>query len=622
MDPVTTALITWATGQSAAAGQRALVQTWKGDPPSRELAKLAHQAIATCVNAVVPPSDADAVTEALLREYGASTELRVSDGLDLRHAILAVLGPQFEVLSEQQFDIDVDRLADCLTAKITAGVMQDAARNGVLKPLAEALRADQAAKVQERAVEELAAIRGPEAVTSGGSSKAVLHDADAAASLTHSSALTSDVQLSTGFWMEDLQSNLADHLLDGSPTAIQDKSSPLSALDRIVAQAFGIPGLSVAIRMESEPITIGVSTDSEFWAALLADLSLLSGRPGNMRWLLKKTINGEGNRVEFGRIQAVWDCINRNFLSSHSGAHREDLLRRLVNAGLETERRDRRKGQLRFLLELVTNDTYLKSIFRSALEDFYRVHSDLPYQWLSDLLYLIGDATDDLQRADPDLVPIRPTGFWPYEFEVMRRPLTVGHARALSPAVLGGERGNDLLPFRFLPRKRFGSHSDFYDNLRKELITIVRLMPSQADKASGLRWDVPTYREWLRIAGCESQRFPWGETFEQRRANLKTDGDMTRILPVGNFPAGASRHGVDDCCGNVSEIVRLTEGNQVPSSFGLIGHSYLTPSEVADCRNVGKFKPKAADDRWNIGVRLIRYEGSREDKRKLRTAGF
>jgi hypothetical protein len=627
MDPFTAALITWATGRSAAASLRALGRTWKGDPQSNALATLARQSVASCVKAVVPPSDADAVAEALLRDDGAATRLRVSDVPDLRHAILAALGERLEVLAEQWFDIDSESLADCLATKITVGIMNDAARGGVLKPLAERVLADQAAKMRERGVDELSAIRSAmrfdrQALIAAGTSEgiSVAPERDAAFSLAHSSALTPDFLFSTDFWLGRLQSDFADQLLDGSRSATKNKDSPLFDLDRLVTQVFGIDGLSVAIRMESEPITVPVSTSDEFWAALLADLALLQDRPGNMRWLLKKTISGEGHRVECGRIQAVWDCISHKFLSSDSGAHREDLLRRLVNASLETARRDRRKGQLRFLLDLVTNDANLRLIFRSALEDFCRAHSDLSYQWLSDLLYLIGDVTDDLERANPDLVLIKPTGRWQYEFEVMRRPLTVRDARALSPGVLGGMRGNGLLPFRFLPRDRFRSHGDFYDNLRKELMTIVRLISSQADKASGLRWDVPTYCEWLRLAGCESQRFPWGDKFEQGRANLRIEGDVARIRPVGSFPGGASRHGVDDCCGNVHEMVRWGDGFEVPSSFGLIGHSYRTPPNLADCRNSGKFKPRTVDDRWNIGIRLIRYKGSDEDKRMLRTA--
>ena len=320
-----------------------------------------------------------------------------------------------------------------------------------------------------------------------------------------------DVQFSTEFWLTYLQSDVADHMLAANPSPLKDGSSPLSELDELVTRALGIDGLSMAVRMESEPIAVRVFSRDQFWAALLADLALLRQRPGNMRWLLRETITGDGRRAELRRIGEVWECIYRNFLSPGSGVNREDLFGRLVNAGLETAGRDRLKGQLRFLLDLAKDDANLKLIFRNALEGFCQARNDLSPPRLSDLFYLIGDASDDLQRSDPGLVRIKLPGSLLYDFEVMRRPLTVGHARALSP-LLAGDRGNPLLPFRFLPPERFRTYAEFYQNLRKELMAILRLMPSQADKDDGLQWDVPTFSEWLRLAGCEHQRFPWGTT--------------------------------------------------------------------------------------------------------------
>jgi hypothetical protein len=427
-----------------------------------------------------------------------------------------------------------------------------------------------------------------------------------------------DVEFSTGFWLPHLQSDIADQLLAADSSLLEDVSNSLSDLDELVTKALRIDDLSVAVRMDSEPIAVRVFSQDQFWAALLADLALQRQKPGNMRWLLKRTITGDGHRANLHRIEGVWECIYENFLSLGSGMTREDLFGRLVNAALETTGRDRLKGQLRFLLDLVKSDSKLKTIFRKALEDFCQSHDELPPQRLSDLFYLVGDASDDLQRSDSGLIRIRSTEGWPYEFEVMRLPLTVGDARALSP-ILAGDRVNPLLPFRFEPRNKFSSHDEFYQNLRKELMAIVRLMPSQADKDSGLQWDVPTFPEWLRLAGCERRPFPWGDTYEPERANLWIKGHVPRVSPVGSFRAGASPHGVDDCCGNVYEIVRLAEGHNVPHSFGLVGHSHRTPPIAADCRHLGRFRPKSSDSRWNIGIRLIRYNGSEESRRRLRS---
>jgi hypothetical protein len=431
------------------------------------------------------------------------------------------------------------------------------------------------------------------------------------------SSLSHDVEFSTEFWLPYLKiNNAADRLLAGDPSVLRELDSPLSSLNELVTRALSIEGLSVTVRPQSESIAIPVFTQDKFWAALLADLALQRSDPGSAKWLLKETINGDGQRSQLARIESVWDCLAQDFLSLESGVNRVEVVGRLVDACLDTSGRKRLKGQLRFILDLVMRDPVLKAIFRSKLENFCQVQEGLPPERLSDLLWLMGDASDDHPHFAPDIVTIGETGIWPYEFEVMRRPLTVAEARALSP-MLAGDRGNNLLPFRFLPRKRFSHNGEFYQNLQKELMAIVRLMRSQADKDKGLLWDVPTAGEWRRLAGCERQRFPWGDEFEAGRANLWVEGQIPRILPVGSYRGGVSQHGVDDCCGNIHEVVRIADGYEFPRSFGLMGKSYCTPPRIADCRSIGHFKPRSPDNRWNIGIRLIRYRGLAEFKRVL-----
>ena len=624
LDPISTALITWVTTQVATAGQRAIGRAWKGDAQSKELVRLARQSVASCVKDAVAPFAGEAVTGALLLDYDGTTDLPLSEYPDLQHAILAALEQRLEVLNEQGFDVDARRLVYCLEAKIRAGIIANGARNGVLKTVAELLYADRTIKAQEEIIQKLGAIhesvnfdrlvpdtaRATDVVGLVG-----FQNARVSATPTSRASISAyDIQFSTEFWLTYLEGDIADQLLAADRRPVTDKSSPLRDLDRLAAMALGMGNLSIAVAMESAKIAVRVLSQEQFWSAILADFALRPRSPSNLKWFLKE-MTVDGSRPRARRIEMVWDCIYRNFLVSGSGVNREDLFRRLVNTALETTSRDVSKRQLRFLLERATHDSDLRSIFRTTIDDFCRAHPDLTHNRLSDLLYLIGDSTDDLQRYDPELVLIEPTGNWPYQFEVMRRPLTVGAARALSP-MLGGDRGNSLYPFRFLPRQRFQSHNDFYENMRRELTTIVRLMPSQADKDNAMQWDIPTYWEWLRLAGCEGQRFPWGNTFEPGRANLSAKDKAPRIRPVGSFPAGVSRHGIDDCCGNVYEIVRLEESSLLPRGFGLMGHSYLSSPEIANCRIAGRFKPRNSDSRWNIGVRLVRYDGSEEHKRR------
>ena len=70
-------------------------------------------------------------------------------------------------------------------------------------------------------------------------------------------------------------------------------------------------------------------------------------------------------------------------------------------------------------------------------------------------------------------------------------------------------------------------------------------------KRDGVTYRLPTEEEWEFAArnGGQYKSFPWGDSFEERRAVVK--GATPR--PVGSYPEGKNRWGVLDLIGNVSE---------------------------------------------------------------------
>lgn len=69
-------------------------------------------------------------------------------------------------------------------------------------------------------------------------------------------------------------------------------------------------------------------------------------------------------------------------------------------------------------------------------------------------------------------------------------------------------------------------------------------------RRDGVAYRIPTEAEWEYAARAGSlTRFPWGDDWTKDRANIESRSPM----PVGTYPAGASKSGVLDLIGNVSE---------------------------------------------------------------------
>ena len=104
-------------------------------------------------------------------------------------------------------------------------------------------------------------------------------------------------------------------------------------------------------------------------------------------------------------------------------------------------------------------------------------------------------------------------------------------------------------------------------------------------KRDSVTYRLPTEEEWEYAArnGGEHKAFPWGETWEERRAVVKA----ATPKPVGSLPDGKNRWGIVDLIGNVSEWTSskasIYDGRAIPAEnrdwLVLRGGSYASDPE-------------------------------------------
>jgi len=176
-----------------------------------------------------------------------------------------------------------------------------------------------------------------------------------------------------------------------------------------------------------------------------------------------------------------------------------------------------------------------------------------------------------------------------------------GHAPP--PAVWGGDRpkpGEEQLPVT---------------NVSLDDARAFAAWRSQRDQVT---YRLPTEEEWEFAArgGDSARTFPWGNAWEEGRANLGTDA----LRPVGSFPQGNTPQGVADMIGNVWEwtgsVASLYKGNDKTrilsgdrGKFVVRGGSFNSRADGDEPVTVTARRWIAHDFRAPVlGFRLVRAE--------------
>ncbi len=390
-------------------------------------------------------------------------------------------------------------------------------------------------------------------------------------------------------------------------------------------------GLAVEVYSSKAQISSKIGSPIEFWVMLLSSLSIDANRAGPLKWLITETVTALKSKSlnPDSIFYKLWEFISQQYCNQLSPYYRPNIIAAISNTAAESASQNHESLFLffSFLYDLLKSD--LQSI-RQIAENLERfddhLGNDASPSFLERLKYLISigrvmalQDVSDIPRFEPHLVPIPSNQVVDYEFESMVYPLTV-YERSVIRKVLPTKDSNPSHPFTF--RIVSDEGESLFNILSSEVRAIVNLCNERYESSDDYEWDVPTNVEWLSLADCLENKFPWGnEPPTPKHANVDF-GTSSKIRPVGTYPLGASRFGTQDCCGNVHEIVRISSGNYFPDDFRLMGGCYQTNVRSASCQIVRSFKPKDEDNRRNVGIRLIRFHKRDAQKRFIALERF
>lgn len=379
---------------------------------------------------------------------------------------------------------------------------------------------------------------------------------------------------------------------------------------------------------------------SDFRDLLLDTMAVLVLDPanaGHLKGAIKRAVATIGReKKEASFLHQVLDKIVRRYLVAQSDLCDEKVARQLIERAIETfDCRDAdslfRFGHYLAFFEPAIDAGCLTAIQKALIRHSAEVSANpaTARAYMSAVKTLIGRVAWEARRRDgsaplsiPSSVPVTNSLAFKYSIDALRTPITNMQWHEVTGRHFDESIRKPSHPFVFEMISSTGAQ--LYGSLASELeVLVAALRHAEPDK--DFEWDVPTAPEWLALAGCEVNPYPWGsEPPSADHANLRFDARVSTLQPVDLYPKGNSPCGAADCCGNVHEIVRIEFSETVvPETFArafrLAGGCFQNPPAACTVLRPFKLQARSEETRRNVGVRLVRY---RKSDRALRSSAL
>lgn len=256
----------------------------------------------------------------------------------------------------------------------------------------------------------------------------------------------------------------------------------------------------------------------DFWVMVIS-ASTVPYALNDTKWLVKETIKylKEQDVKPDARIFKTWKYICERYCIHTSVYFDEHILQRILDASIA--RVERNYSHLYLFFDYLYNQVSSDSITTLYIADYLekyaeKIGNEATPAFLERLKRLIGTGKkiaihgiEDIPPFSPKLITVANSLRCNYEFQAMVYPLT--NADFISISGRWPKEGKENLADPYVFVVPSDNQRSPFNLLESDVLSIVELC-RQFEHDERYAWDIPTACEWLALAGCEENPFPWG----------------------------------------------------------------------------------------------------------------